>query len=228
MRFLRSNSLAIVLAVFFLASIGGQSYSGWKSYDDEQRSQHQPTVSYTRYLVSSDFYDDVMSNWQSEFLQISLYVMFAVWFRQRGSAESQDPEHPVRDSDADEMLGDHLNPNSPKWARLGGCRLRIYENSLLIAMGVLFFLSWLAMAVPPSTTSTTPTRPHITRRRLACWASWGLPTSGTRRFRTGSRNSSRWESSRWRRSICDSAGRRSPSVWVPHTMPRALRPIQSL
>jgi hypothetical protein len=133
MRFLRSNSLAIVLAVFFLASVGGQSYSGWKSYEQVQRGQHQPTVSYPRYLVSSDFYDNVMSNWQSEFLQISLYVMFAVWFRQRGSAESQDPDHPVRDSDQDEMLGEHLKPNSPKWARSGGWRLRIYENSLLIS-----------------------------------------------------------------------------------------------
>jgi hypothetical protein len=147
MKFLRSNSLAIVLAILFLASIGGQSYSGWKSFDSDQRAQHEPTVSYPRYLVSSDFYDNVMSNWQSEFLQISLYVMFAVWFRQRGSAESQDPERPVRDSDEDEMLGKHLRADSPKWARAGGWRLRIYENSLLISMGILFFLSWFAMAV---------------------------------------------------------------------------------
>jgi hypothetical protein len=136
-----------VLAVLFLGAVGGQSYAGWKSYDEDQQSNRQPTIGYSRYLVSSDFYDNVMSNWQSEFLQISLYVMFAVWFRQRGSAESQDPEQPVRQSDKDEMLGKYLKPNSPKWARLGGWRLRIFENSLLISMGVLFFLSWFAMAV---------------------------------------------------------------------------------
>jgi hypothetical protein len=147
MRFLRSNSLAIVLALLFVGSVGGQSYAGWKTYDSDQQAHHEATVSYPRYLVSSDFYDNVMSNWQSEFLQISLYVMFAVWFRQRGSAESQDPEKPVRDSEKDEMLGKYLKPNSPKWARLGGWRLRIYENSLLISMGILFFLSWFAMAV---------------------------------------------------------------------------------
>jgi hypothetical protein len=87
MRFLKSNSLAIVLALLFLGSVGGQSYAGWKTYDSEQQAHHEATISYPRYLVSSDFYDNVMSNWQSEFLQISLYVMFAVWFRQRGSAE---------------------------------------------------------------------------------------------------------------------------------------------
>jgi hypothetical protein len=146
-RFLRSNSLAIVLVVLFLVSVGGQSYAGWKSYDADQQAHHESTIAYPRYLVSSDFYDNVMSNWQSEFLQISLYVMFAVWFRQRGSAESRDPDDPIHDSDKEEMLGRHLRKNSPKWARLGGWRLRIYQNSLLISMSILFFLSWFAMAV---------------------------------------------------------------------------------
>jgi len=145
-RFLRNHSLAVVLAVLFLGMVGGQSYAGWKTYNEDQQSHHQATVTYSRYVVSSDFYDNVMSNWQSEFLQVALYVMFAVWFRQRGSAESQDPEHPERQSDKEEMVGDYLKPNSPKWARLGGWRLRIYQNSLLISMGILFFLSWFAMA----------------------------------------------------------------------------------
>jgi hypothetical protein len=160
MRFLRSHSLAVVLAVLFLSMVGGQSYAGWKTYDQDQQSNHQPTISYGRYLVSSDYYDNVMSNWQSEFLQIALYVMFAVWFRQRGSAESQDPEHPIRQSDKEEMLGEYLKPNSPKWARLGGWRLRIYQNSLLISMGVLFFLSWFAMAVTQHNTYNQNQQAH--------------------------------------------------------------------
>ena len=148
------------MALLFLVAVGGQSYAGWKSYDEEQQSNHQPTVGYTRYLVSSDFYDNVMSNWQSEFLQISLYVMFAVWFRQRGSAESQDPDHPIRQSDKDEMLGEYLKPDSPKWARRGGWRLRIFENSLLISMGVLFFLSWFAMAAAQHNTYNADQMQH--------------------------------------------------------------------
>ncbi len=69
--------------------------------------------SYTSYLTSSDLYDNVMSNWQSEFLQISLYTMFGVWFRQKGSAESRNPRDPGRASDEQEMLGEHARPDSP-------------------------------------------------------------------------------------------------------------------
>ena len=144
--------------------MGGQSYSGWQSYDQQQRAQHQPTVSYPRYLVSSDFYDNVMSNWQSEFLQVSLYVMFAVWFRQRGSAESQDPEHPVRDSDQDEMLGDHLKPNSRSGLAVVARGTRIYENSLSIVDGHPLFAIVVRDGPWPSTTSMTRMRKGPARR----------------------------------------------------------------
>lgn len=146
-RFVHDNSLALVLAVMTIAILGGQSFAGYRNYDQQQMQMHSAAISYPRYLVSSDFFDSVMSNWQSEFLQISLYVMFAVWFRQRGSAESRPLDEPERAPDEEEMLGDHIRPDSPRWARAGGWRLKLYENSLLIAMGAMFFLSWFAMAV---------------------------------------------------------------------------------
>lgn len=87
--FLRNHSLAVVLAVLFLGSVGGQSYTGWKSYDSDQQSHKQETVSYTRYAVSSDFYDNVMSNWQSEFLAVGVFAVATIYLRQRGSTESK-------------------------------------------------------------------------------------------------------------------------------------------
>lgn len=81
--FIRSNSLGIVIAVCFVLAVGGQSFAGWHQYNNDQRAQHAATVGYPRYLVSSDFQDAVMQNWQSEFLQIALYVMFAKWFASR-------------------------------------------------------------------------------------------------------------------------------------------------
>lgn len=46
-------------------------------------------------------------------LQIALYTMFGVWFRQKGSAESRNPRDPGRASDEQEMLGEHARPDSP-------------------------------------------------------------------------------------------------------------------
>lgn len=145
--FIREHSLALVLALLALLILAGQSFAGHRDYNEQQALMHSAARSYPRYLVSSDFFDSVMSNWQSEFLQIALYAMFAVWFRQRGSAESRDPHQREKSSDEHEMLGAYLRPDSPKWARAGGWRLRFYENSLLVSMTVLFFLSWFAMAV---------------------------------------------------------------------------------
>jgi hypothetical protein len=146
-RFLHDQSLGLVLLAMTLLILGGQTYVGYRDYDEQQMQMHAPLVSYGRYLVSSDLWDNVMSNWQSEFLQIALYVMFAVWFRQRGSAESRGLQDQEKSSAEHEMLGAHLRPDSPRWARAGGWRLRIYSNSLLLSMLVLFVLSWLAMAV---------------------------------------------------------------------------------
>ena len=37
--------------------------------------------------------------------------------------------------------------DSPAWARAGGWRLWVYSNSLLLTMGTIFLLSWLAQAL---------------------------------------------------------------------------------
>ncbi len=146
-RFLHDQSLGLVLLAMTLITLAGQTYVGYRDFDEQQVQIHAPLVSYGHYLVSSDLWDNVMSNWQSEFLQIALYVMFAVWFRQRGSAESRGLREQETSSDEHELLGEYLQPDSPRWARSGGWRLRIYSNSLLLSMTVLFALSWAAMAV---------------------------------------------------------------------------------
>lgn len=146
-RFLRDNSLALAVFAFFLLSVIGQSVAGWQQFNHEQIADSARTMGWLRYLVSSDFHAAVMENWQSEFLQISAYTLFTVWFRQRGSAESRDPDEPEHSSDEKERLGRYIQPDSPKWAKAGGFKTRIYSNSLVIAMGLLFALSWLAQAL---------------------------------------------------------------------------------
>jgi hypothetical protein len=88
-----------------------------------------------------------MENWQSEFLQFSLLILATVWLVQRGSTESKKLEEAGAETDEQARVGRHAPANGPAWAKVRGFKLRIYENSLLIAMGAAFIGSWLAQSL---------------------------------------------------------------------------------
>ena len=83
-----------------------------------------------------------MENWQSEYLQFTLYILATVWLLQRGSPESKELGKAGRESDEDQKVGAHASAGSPRWARVGGWRTRIYSNSLLIVMAAIWLASW--------------------------------------------------------------------------------------
>jgi hypothetical protein len=89
----------------------------------------------------------VLENWQSEYLQFTLYILGTIWLVQRGSPESKEPDKAGRESDEDQRLGRHADERSPRWARAGGLRTRLLSNSLLIVMGTIWLLSWFGQAV---------------------------------------------------------------------------------
>ena len=146
-RFVRGNSLALFFAAIFLAALAGQAVAGHRLYNEEALQHGGGTLSFGRYLTSSSFGQAVMENWQSEYLQFTLYLLLTVWLVQRGSPESKEIDRAGRESDQDQLVGEHSRPSSPRWARLGGLRTKIYSNSLLILMGVIFLGSWLAQSV---------------------------------------------------------------------------------
>jgi hypothetical protein len=88
-----------------------------------------------------------MENWQSEYLQFTLFVLLTVWFVQRGSPESKELDRAGRESDRDQQVGEHVRDDSPRWARAAGLRRRIYENSLLMVMGTIWIGTWFAQSV---------------------------------------------------------------------------------
>lgn len=143
-RFLRQNSLTIFFLVIFLVTVAAQSQAGWRLYRDDQRAHHEPAVSYPHYLVTSEFSAEVMENWQSEFLQFTLYILATVWLVQKGSNESKQEGESGREDDEKQLTGRYAHADSPRWARLGGWRTTIYSNSLVIAMTTIFILSWFA------------------------------------------------------------------------------------
>jgi hypothetical protein len=146
-RFVRQNSLTIFFGAIFLAALGGQAIAGHSSYNEDQLAHGGDPISFGRYVTSSSFGQAVMENWQSEYLQFTLYVMATVYLLQRGSPESKRLDRAGRQSEQEQKLGGHADSRSPLWARVGGIRTFLYSNSLLIVMGTIFVGSWFAQSV---------------------------------------------------------------------------------
>jgi len=144
---MRQHLLSIFFGALFLISLLGQSIAGLLEYNEEQSSHGLQPVTYGDFITSSDFVVDVAENWQSEFLQFSLFILATIWLIQRGSPESKRPGNEGLGSDEDQLVGTHAKASSPRWAQAGGWRLVVYSNSLLIVMGAIFLLSWWAQSV---------------------------------------------------------------------------------
>ena len=143
-RFVRENSLSLGFLAIFLASLVGQAFVGHSDFNHDQVAHADETMSLWRFVTSSAYWVDVMENWQSEYLQFTLFILGTVWLVQRGSPESKKLDDVGRESDERQKVGEHAEEDSPKWAKAGGWRTAIYSNSLLILMGSLMLATWAA------------------------------------------------------------------------------------
>ena len=141
------SSLSIFFLVLFLASVIGQSLAGLRVHNAEAAEHDEPRSSYVDYVTSSDFGQAVMENWQSEFLQFTLFILATIWLVQRGSAESKPPEEAGQESDRKERIGGYAPDDAPLWARARGWRTALYSHSLLLTMAFIFVASWLAQSL---------------------------------------------------------------------------------
>jgi hypothetical protein len=184
--FLRNNSLSLVFLGLFLAAVVFQSIVGLADFNEDQIRHGDPQISYGRYLISSEFASAVMENWQSEYLQFTLYVLLTVWLLQRGSPESKGLENVGGESDEEQKVGEHADADSPRWARVGGVRRRLYENSLVIVMASIWLGTWLAQSLTgvseynadrldhqeaPVSWATYLTKPDFWEKTLQNWQS---------------------------------------------------------
>jgi hypothetical protein len=146
-RFLRDNSLGLAFGVLFLIVLAGEAIAGYKVFNQEQLTDGLPVVSFWRYVTSASFGADVAENWQSEYLQFSLYIFATVWLLQKGSPESKGLDQAGLESDKDQKVGEYADDSSPKWAKVRGWRLTAYSNSLGVVMGLIFLGSWLVQSI---------------------------------------------------------------------------------
>ena len=84
-----SNSLLIVMGLIFVGSWFAQSVTGWTAFNQMQAEHHEAAVSWIGYLGQADFWEATLENWQSEFLAVGSFAVFAIYLRQRGSPESK-------------------------------------------------------------------------------------------------------------------------------------------
>jgi hypothetical protein len=96
-----SRSLGLVMGLIFLGSWLAQSVAGRAAHNAEQLSEFSDPVSWIGYVTSADFWNRTMQNWQSEFLAVASMVLFSVYLRERGSAESK-PVGTAHDATAQE------------------------------------------------------------------------------------------------------------------------------
>jgi hypothetical protein len=157
---LRDQSLSLFFLALFVVTLLTHSVAGWKGYNETQTEHDSPTVSYARYLVSSDYGEAVLENWQSEYLQFVTFIMATIWLVQRGSNESKPIENIGTESDEKQKIGGYAQSNSPAWAKARGWRTAIYSNSLLLVMAVIFFGSWFAQSVTGWTEYNEHQREH--------------------------------------------------------------------
>ena len=141
MRVLRDNGLTLsLLAAFFLCLIG-MTWSGWLEHNEQLLRHGQSPLDVLAYFFSSDFQSALFENWESEFLQMSAYVILTAMLFQRGSAESKDPD---RDNPQDaDPAKKRRDPNAPWPVRQGGLIAWLYSYSLGSALALLFLLSFV-------------------------------------------------------------------------------------
>lgn len=146
-RFLRDNGLTLAFGVGFLLSLLGQAIAGHAELNSVLEAQDLHPLSFVDYLFTSDFMVDVTENWQSEFLQFSLYIIGTVWLVQRGSPESKPLDRAGTETDEQQRVGAYARADSPRWAAADGWRQALYSRSLGLVMSLIFLLSWLAQSV---------------------------------------------------------------------------------
>src|SRR5688572_24694682 len=116
---LKNNGLSIAFFVLFVISLVGQVITGLKQHNEEVKDLGGEPVGMSSYLTTGHFLQSTFENWESEFLQMALFLILSMFLYQKGSSESKDP-------DKEEDVDRESNPrrkNVPWPVKQGGVAL---------------------------------------------------------------------------------------------------------
>ncbi|HEY0045973.1 MAG TPA: DUF6766 family protein [Flavobacterium sp.] len=135
--FFKRNGLSIVLLILTVIFLFGQFIMGYHEHNNDLLEDGAALLSMSEYLTSGHFVQATFENWESEFLQMALYVMLTTKLYQVGSSESKDPGKKTTVDREPKSA-----PDAPWPVNVGGIWLKIYSNSLSIAFLMLFVISF--------------------------------------------------------------------------------------
>ncbi|MEJ7683989.1 MAG: DUF6766 family protein [Segetibacter sp.] len=136
--FFYKNSLTIVFFLLFLVSLIGQFFAGWKEYNNDLKDDNYPPVKVSEYITSGHFISSTFENWESEFLQMALFVILTRTLRQKGSSESKK----LDEKEAVDNEPDPDKEDAPWPVHKGGIVLALYKHSLSIVLLLLYLISF--------------------------------------------------------------------------------------
>lgn len=88
------NGLTIVFMILFLSTLLGQALMGWKAYNGTLTDAGITPILFQNYIHTGHFFSATFENFESEFLQMPLYVVLNISLRQKGSPESKPVDAP--------------------------------------------------------------------------------------------------------------------------------------
>ncbi len=77
------------MALFFVGSWFAQSVSGVSALNAERLRDRQAPFTWFDYVLSADFWNRTLQDWQSELLAVASMGILSVYLRQRRSPESK-------------------------------------------------------------------------------------------------------------------------------------------
>lgn len=137
-KFFRNNGLSIAFLTLFMLSLAGQIYFGFEEHNEELAKERTSKIPFALYLSSGHFLQATFENWESEFLQMALFVVLTISLRQKGSSESKGMEG---EEEVDREPSPQ-RPNVPWPVKKGRIILYLYKNSLFLSFAILFVLSF--------------------------------------------------------------------------------------
>jgi hypothetical protein len=141
-RFFRNNGLSLVVVLLFLGTWVGQACTGLREHNNAERDHGKPAIGMREYLTSGHFWEATAENWESEFLQMAMFVVLTCFLFQKGSPESKDPDDDDDDAVDNDPALQRNRPGAPWPVRKGGAWMWVYSHSLSLAFLLIFAVSF--------------------------------------------------------------------------------------